>query len=203
MSKISNVFTMLELLNNGQKYSVDELSRKIEVSKRMIRLYKTELELAGIFIDTIRGPYGGYILNQNVALPHQGFSKYDRDILINVISYLENDDNFKFKKEIQTLIDKVDGVYKSSKLKPASLILEEKTKSDLYNLFNKAIKNNNKVLIQFLSLSNDGSERVIHPCNVFLYNDMFYVAAYCELRNEIRHFEFERILSAKILEEKF
>ncbi|MGI6324667.1 MAG: helix-turn-helix transcriptional regulator [Bacilli bacterium] len=63
MSKIANVLTMLELLSHGRKYSIKELSERLEVTNRMIRLYKEELEKAGIYIDTIRGPYGGYVLN--------------------------------------------------------------------------------------------------------------------------------------------
>lgn len=69
MSKISNVLTMLEYLSSGRKYSIAELSEKLEVTPRMIRVYKDELEKAGIYIDTIKGPYGGYVLNQNINVP--------------------------------------------------------------------------------------------------------------------------------------
>ena len=69
MSKISNVLTMLEYLSSGRKYSIQELSDKLEVSSRMIRVYKDEIEKAGIYIDTIKGPYGGYVLNQNINVP--------------------------------------------------------------------------------------------------------------------------------------
>ena len=69
MSKVSNVLTMLEYLSSGKKYSIAELSEKLEVSPRMIRVYKDELEKAGIYIDTIKGPYGGYVLNQNLNIP--------------------------------------------------------------------------------------------------------------------------------------
>ena len=69
MSKVSNVLTMLEYLSSGRKYSISELSEKLEVSPRMIRVYKEDLEKAGIFIDTIKGPYGGYVLNQNINVP--------------------------------------------------------------------------------------------------------------------------------------
>ena len=71
MSKVSNVITMLGLLQTGKKYSINELSNKLEVSERMIRVYKEDLEKAGIYIDTIMGPYGGYVLNQNVKLPQR------------------------------------------------------------------------------------------------------------------------------------
>ena len=71
MSKISNVISMLQILTSGRKYSINELANTLEVTPRMIRVYKEELEKAGIFIDTIRGPYGGYILNQQVYLPRK------------------------------------------------------------------------------------------------------------------------------------
>lgn len=44
MSKISNVLTMIELLQSGRKYTIKELSTKLEVSERMIRVYKEDLE---------------------------------------------------------------------------------------------------------------------------------------------------------------
>ena len=66
MSKISNVILMLQYLENGRKYNIKELSKKLEVSERMIRVYKEELEKAGIYIDTIMGPYCGYVLNKSI-----------------------------------------------------------------------------------------------------------------------------------------
>ena len=44
MSKVSNVLTMLEYLSTGRKYTIAELSEKLEVSPRMIRVYKEDLE---------------------------------------------------------------------------------------------------------------------------------------------------------------
>ena len=45
---------MLELLSTGKKYSIKELSEELEVSPRMIRVYKDELEKAGIYLHTIK-----------------------------------------------------------------------------------------------------------------------------------------------------
>ena len=68
MSKLSNTLTMLQLLSTGRKYSIKELSEILEVTPRMIRVYKEDLEKAGIFVDTIMGPYGGYVLNQEIKI---------------------------------------------------------------------------------------------------------------------------------------
>ena len=68
MSKLSNTLTMLQLLSTGRKYSIQELSKILEVTPRMIRVYKEDLEKAGIYIDTIMGPYGGYVLKQEIRI---------------------------------------------------------------------------------------------------------------------------------------
>lgn len=54
MSKISNVITMMELLQSGRKYSIKELSEKLEVSERMIRVYKEELWTSSFFYVKIK-----------------------------------------------------------------------------------------------------------------------------------------------------
>ena len=44
---------------------------------------------------------------------------------------------------------------------------------------------------------------MIHPAELFCYIDKWYVAAFCELRKEIRLFKLEDILEYKILEERY
>jgi predicted DNA-binding transcriptional regulator YafY len=155
MSKVSNVLTMLEYLSSGRKYSISELSEKLEVSPRMIRVYKEDLEKAGIFIDTIKGPYGGYVLNQNINVPK-------RFITPNAI-------NIKNK--------------------------------ELYNLINRAIKEKRKCSIDYYSKDKKGlSSRIIHPYDLILLGSEWGVAAYCEKKEEIRHFYLNRIKNIKILD---
>jgi len=48
MSKVSNAITMLNLLSTGRKYSIQELANILEVTPRMVRVYKEEIEKAGI-----------------------------------------------------------------------------------------------------------------------------------------------------------
>lgn len=203
MGKVSNALTLLELLNSNRKYSVKELAERLEVTERMVRVYKQDLEKAGIYVDTISGPYGGYILSHSVLLPQRGFSKYDILLLNDSYEMLKRNKDFKFKVEYEALINKVNGIYKSSKKKSSSKILEEVDNKDKYNILSKAIKEKKKVLINFLSLDKDAKERVIHPCNLFLYNNEWYVSAFCELRGEIRHFSLPRILEIKLLEESY
>ena len=155
MSKISNVLNMIEYLSTGRKYSIAELSEKLEVTPRMIRVYKDEIEKAGIYIDTIKGPYGGYVLNQNINVPKRFITP--------------NEINIKDK--------------------------------NLFNLINRAIKEKRKCLIEYYSKNGDKiTSRTINPYDLILLGNEWGVAAYCELKDEIRHFYINRIKSIEILD---
>lgn len=158
MSKVSNVLTMLEYLSTGKKYSIAELSEKLEVTPRMVRVYKDELEKAGIYVETIKGPYGGYVLNQNINVPKRFITPY-------------------------------------------AINIENK---DLYNLINKAIKDKRKCYIEYSSKDNKKiSKRTIHPYDLILLGKEWGVAAYCEKKQEVRHFYLNRITKINLLEKYY
>lgn len=60
MSKIANMLNMVNLLQDRNIHKIAELAEQLELSPRMIRQYKLELEQAGIYISSITGKYGGY-----------------------------------------------------------------------------------------------------------------------------------------------
>lgn len=199
MSKISNVLTMLELLNSGKKYSIKELADILEVSERMIRLYKEDLEKAGIYIDTIMGPYGGYVLNQTIRLPSRKFKKADYCLLD---KYIASEKDQNQQEKLINLKDKIRGIYKGSRAEEQELNLKDATLSK-YNLLTRAIKERRKVKILYYSYNTGENERIICPAEMFLFQDGWYVAAFCLLKNDIRHFELRRIIKYELLEEKF
>ena len=199
MSKISNVITMLELLQSGRKYSIKELSNELEVSERMIRLYKEELEKAGIYIDTIMGPYGGYVLNQSVRMPVRKFKMQDAELLDKYIFIEKNND---LKEKLVLLQDKIKGVYIGSKQEEKELNLKNET-GKKYNVLTRAIKEKRKVRILYYSYGKGENERIIDPAEMFLFQDGWYCAAFCEVKKDIRHFELKRIIKYELLEEKY
>ena len=158
MSKLSNVLMMLQLLQNKRKYSIKELADRLEVSTRMIRQYKDELEYAGIFIETIRGPYGGYVLNQDIKIPNKI-------------------------------------------IKPESIKLDNR---DYYNILSKCINSHTKCYIEYYSKEHDKiTKRIIRPYNLIVLDNEWGVAAFCENKQEIRHFYLNRISLIKELNEKY
>ena len=139
MSKIANMLNMLQILKDKKVHSISSLSKEIEVSERMIRQYKLELEQAGIYLKSFTGKYGGYQLDEN---------------------------------------------------------------NNFLNMKN-AIANKNKVKIKFNSINSGTTKRIIHPAELFVYIDKWYIAAFCELRNEIRLFKLDDIKEYEVLDEKY
>lgn len=199
MSKIYNALAMLDILSSKRKYTIKELSEKLELSPRMVRYYKEELERLGYYIESTTGVDGGYQLISDVYLPKISVSKYDLELLKGVKEFLDKN-NYPFNEELDTFINKIQGIYTGSQKKYISNnTIENSSDKEKYEIFNDAIKNNKRVEISYLSLQNTTSERVIQPCEIFKHKDNLYVAAYCELRGEIRHFEFQRINTIKVL----
>lgn len=147
MSKLSNVLLLIDYLQTGRKYTITELAEKLEVSPRMVRSYKEELEKAGIYIDTIMGPYGGYVLNQSIRLPARKFKKQDYELLE---KYIQAEPDSKQKEQLLLLKDKIQGVYIGSKKEAKELNLTE-TVQRKYNLLTRAIKERKKVKITYYS----------------------------------------------------
>ena len=151
MSKIANMLNMLQILKDQKIHSISSLSEELEVSGRMIRQYKIELEEAGIYLKSYTGKYGGYQLYEN--------------------------SNF--------------------------LTIKNEIKEKMYIVMKQAIANKNKVKITFKSVNSGLTTRIIHPAELFEYKEKWYIAAFCELRNEIRLFKLDDIIEYKVLDEKY
>ena len=151
MSKIANMLNMLQILKDKEIHSISSLAEDLEVSERMVRQYKLELEQAGIYLKSYTGKYGGYKIE-------------------------ENNNFLKIRNEI---------------------------KEKMYVIMKDAIANKNKVRITFKSVNSGITQRIIHPAELFMYGDKWYIAAFCELRNKIRLFKLDDIKEYEVLKEKY
>lgn len=192
MSKLSNAITMIELLNTGKKYSINELASILEVTPRMVRIYKEELEKSGIYIDTIYGPFGGYVLNKSVKLPKRKFKSSDYEFLLG-LDLSEND-----RKRVEEIADKIRGL----SIENDDTLLTSDIKV-YYNNLTRAIKEGKKVSINYLSHTKGTTSRIIHPFDMFYTSNGWVVSAYCELRHDLRLFELKRIEELTITNESF
>lgn len=195
MSKVANMLNMVKILEDGKIYTIQDLADELEVSTRMIRIYKQELEQAGIYIQGKQGINGGYILDNMKSTIDIGLTGEE-------IYQLKN---MKKNELDEAIINKIIKAYitnehRKDNTKSKQLMPEF---TEIYKDFRLAINNRNKIFIEFKSVNSGKTKRIIHPAELFTYLNNWYVAAFCELRNEIRLFKLNDIISYKILDKKY
>ena len=196
MGKLSNMLYMVDLLNTGNIYTIKELSEKIGVTERMIRYYKDEICNNGIAIESFKGPNGGYFMIDKVK-NYTSINKYDIQLLNNIYNLLLYSD-FKYIDKFKEFLDKAKKMYSiyDEKSKYISNI-NLNTPGEIEKLIETAINKNDKIEIIYNDIDGSKSKRIIHPLHLFKYKNNYYVTAFCELRNDIRHFELKRIVNVK------
>lgn len=196
MGKIANMLYMIDLLNTGNIYTLKELSEKIGVTERMIRYYKDEICNNGIAIESFKGPNGGYFMIDEIK-NYTSINKYDIQLLDNAKHFL-SENNFKYVDKYEEFLDKAKKMYSIYEEKSKYIANVDTTSSDVIEkIIKSAISKNEKVEIVYNDVDGSQHRRIIHPLYLFKYKENYYVTAFCELRNDIRHFEIKRIVNIK------
>ena len=182
MGKLGNTLAMLKILETGRKYTVSELASKIEVSPRMIKTYKAELEKAGIYIDTINGIYGGYVYNQKNNY-EVSFNIKDVSCLEKIIPLLDSNE----KDDVEHLLEKI----KTIVIYSDNSFVEDidlDSINEKYNIVSKSIKNNEKLNIEYKN-----KNKTIIPHNISFYKDWIYLTGYSESDKDLRTYNLNEI----------
>lgn len=201
MSKVANMLNMIQILKDGKIHNMKEIAKQIEVSPRMIKQYKNELEQAGIYIESRRGMYGGYMINHEL-------NNIDIGLTYNELKKLDEVGKKNSNEEIKKIIEKICNSYnkniRKNNLKKFERIRSDK--NDLKNIYismRKAINEKKKVYIKYFSNDSGMNDRIIHPAEMFYYLNKWYVAAFCERKNAIRLFKIHDIQEYRILKQKY
>lgn len=194
---------MIKILKDEKIHNMKYIAEKIEISPRMVKQYKNELEQARIYIESKRGINGGYSLNKELNNIDIGLT-YQELIKLKEIEQYFNDDQ-DFKKIIGKIIESYEKNINEADLKKINRIQElgKSNLKDIYLSLRKAINKKNKVKIKYYSNDSGLNDRVIHPAEMFYYLEEWYVAAFCEKRNAIRLFKLNDIQEYEILDDKY
>lgn len=175
---------MLKLMQSGRKWTISELSDKLDVSPRMVRYYKSNLEEAGIQFKIVKGSQGGYILEE-------GSQKID-------VSVTEEDmleiERLNENGQINNLIDKLRCNYYEVQNQYYTIINATNHKyGKKADDFISSILNKKKIKLTYCGSSEKVTIRVVMPIDIFVYDKDIYLLAFCELRNSIRAFPLQSI----------
>ncbi|MEG1582118.1 MAG: WYL domain-containing protein, partial [Clostridia bacterium] len=197
---------IITLLQNG-KTKAKDLASKYEVSIKTIYRYIDALTLSAVPIISTNGRDGGIEIGGNFTLDKLYFSKEE---LSTIISSLNSTSLEEFNNS--SLVEKITFATGSKELE---LMRSECIVFDTLPWYYKSsfqqkintLKTNIKLRqitqIEYTGLNKKNTTRKIEPYLIIFKDGVFYLYAFCLLKNEFRLFRLSRISSIVTLGEKF
>ena len=200
---------LFELLSK-KSVKASYLANKYEVSVRSIHRYINCLELSGVPIYTIRGNNGGFAIIDTYKLGATFMTEKEFEQTISALTAItESVPNAEINSVINKLKSTSRHEYGNFDIKSGNLIIDAGPWGDTIgykaklSVIQKCIENNNKLSITYHDRNGDKSNRTIEPHLIVFKQGLWYVFAYCHLRNDFRFFKTGRIEKATILDDKF
>ena len=210
MSKTSNCIRMLMILSDGNVHSISELSEKLETNPRNIIEYRKELEDSGYPIIGVPGKFGGYKIIKEDMFPCLKLTIEERKALSAGVGYLKARKDFPEKKDFETAMEKVFCTENREvvPINPTVIArypssIDENRLRTVYSDVETAIKKQNKIWINYRSNDNVLRDRIIQPYKLYMYDNNWFVLAYCELVETFRYFKLCRMVDYRVLQDKF
>ncbi len=186
------------------------LAEKYEVSVRSIHRYINCLEMAGVPIYTLRGNNGGFAIVDTYKFSSTFMTEKEFEQTINTLSAItESVPNKDLTSVINKLKSVVRNEFSGHNISSGNLIIDAGPWGDAVgykaklNVLQQCIENNTQLLIKYHDRNGEISDRTIEPHVIVFKQGLWYVYAFCHLRNDFRFFKTGRIEQATILNEKF
>ena len=197
MGKLSNTLSILTLLSSGKKYTAKELAELIEVTPRQIRIYIGELEKSGIYIEVVKGRYGGYYYKENDHDYKVHFDINEVNTLEKINLLLKNHINdSKLFDSLDLIIEKMKFIVLYSNSKESNMSQEDSMK--MYKSLTNAIYDSSKVILT-INKNQKLKDKEFIPHSIYVNNNIYYVTGYCIDIKDIRTYPFSEIYQIKIL----
>ncbi len=209
MRRADRLFDIIQILRTvSRPITAATLAEKLEVTVRTI--YRDIAALQGSRVPIEGAPGLGYVLRRGFDLPPLMFTTEEIDAIAVGVRLLRRLRDRKLQEAAESVLGKLSAVVPpplQSQLVAAPLYVSEGsapavTGVDLSQL-RSAIRETRKLAITYVDEENRHTRRTICPIAMAYYVDVTLVGAWCELRNDFRHFRVDRILASDVLDERF
>ncbi|MGM1048867.1 MAG: helix-turn-helix transcriptional regulator [Bacillota bacterium] len=203
--KIDRLISIISVLTNKERVTVQELADKFEVSKRTIFRDLDTLNMAGIPIVSFPGIGGGISVSEGYKLNRSILSEEDIKNLYVGLSGLRS---IKSEGSIQYLINKLLPKDESLIIAESDIIIdlsswfEESEMQKKVKKLHTAILNRKCIQMEYISMHSQ-SKRIVEPHKLVFKQTYWYLYAFCLEKNNFRLFKLSRILSYEVLDSIF
>lgn len=207
--RLARLTAILTQLQSQQILTAREIAEKHQVSIRTVYRDIRTLEQSGVPIVTEEGK--GYSLMQGYNLPPVMFTQAEANALITVEQLIAKQDH-SLTAHYKSAIIKIKSVLQHSQKAKTELLAQRihirendylGQKSQHLVMLQTAITQFTLVELQYCSMQNEISQRIIEPFAVYSTQGNWLLIAFCRLRNAFRTFRLDHIQKLKVLSQYF
>lgn len=177
------------------------MAEMLEVSTRTVYRDIATLQSMRTPIDGEAGI--GYLMRGGYDLPPLNFDAEEIEAIVVGLGLLSRTGDEGLKKAATRVSEKIDGVRENIQSLHVSDWGVNKYSVIEMSEIRRAIRESQKLEINYMAENGEETLRTIQPIAVVYYTEVIVLAAWCELRDNFRHFRIDRILSSDSLDENF
>ncbi len=209
MSRSIRMFEIIQLLRGaGKALTAQAIGEELEVTKRTIYRDIATLQTTGVPIEGEAGI--GYIMRPGYDLPPLMFTAEEVEAIAIGLALIGRTGDKALGDAAQRAGDKINAVLPedvATDLEEWPIYASDWHEIDASavapDLLRKAVRHSEKLRIAYTNAKGETSERTIMPLAIVYYVGSIVVAAWCELRDDFRHFRIDRIVSSTNTGEHF
>lgn len=202
MRRAERLFELIQILRKaGGVLTAAQLSEQLEVNKRTVYRDIADLQARRTPIEGERGV--GYILRKSYNLPPLNFDTEEIEAIVVGLSLLSRTGDDGLQRAATRVANKIEAIDDA----PARLMVSPygvATKNaPALTTLRASVRASSALEITYESLTGDHSVRTVLPICVVYFAEINLLAAWCETRNDYRHFRIDRIASITVLDRTF
>jgi predicted DNA-binding transcriptional regulator YafY len=208
MRRADRLFQIIQGLHHDRAVTARHLADALEVSERTIYRDIQDLSLSGV---PITGEAGlGYRLMKGFHLSPLMFNEEELAALLLGARMVQTWTDKGLARAAHQAMAKIEHVIPDH-LKPELERQEimvpgfpfNAAVSDELEVLRGAIKRQRKVCFEYRREDGEQSARTVHPLGLFYWGKVWTLVAWCELRDEFRHFRLDRMNKVASLDDRY
>ncbi len=202
MSRSVRLFEVIQLLRSANEpLLARDLASALEVSIRTV--YRDIAALQAMQTPILGEPGVGYVMRKGYDLPPINFDVEEAEAISVGLGMIARTGDAGLWRAAKRAARKLNETAPGTRRLVTSSWSMGSTPNVELSELRKAIRTEKKVRIIYRDAESRETQRVIWPLVLIYYLDAAMVAAWCELRRDIRHFRLDRVISHRILADGF
>ena len=208
MRRADRLFQIVQLIRGRRLATAVFLAERLEVSPRTIYRDVADLQHQGVPIEGEAGV--GYRLGAGFELPPLMFSQPEANALVAAARLAQAWLDTSMARDVEAALGKILSVLppaarvaaEAQALYAPSVGLEPRVLAHLQTL-REAVQSRHKLRLDYRDVQDAPTRRTVRPLGCFYWGKVWTLAAWCELRQDLRSFRVDRIDTVQVLPERF